>query len=115
MLDREVVHVDTESDVETKENHLSDRVTTSSPSSSGDDAVVRPERDTVALKVDESVDVWKHKKLHTVHLALKGCKLSFLCGRKIGQQHERTTGHQRFDVSQCRQCFRSRALEHEQG
>ena len=78
MLDREVVHVDTESDVETKENHLSDRVTTSSPSSSGDDAVVRPERDTVALKVDESVDVWKHKKLHTVHLALKGCKLSFL-------------------------------------
>ena len=38
MLDREVVHVDTEPDVETKENHFSDHVTTSSSSSSGDGA-----------------------------------------------------------------------------
>ena len=108
-VDGEVVDVDSESDV--PEQHPDEYFSTSSSSSSGEDAVVRPAQETIELKVDESVEISKHKKFHTVHLSARGQNLSFLCGRKIGPQYSQAFGHQRFDVSQCRQCFHNRAVE----
>ena len=108
-VDGEVVDVDSESDV--PEQHPDEYFSTSSSSSSGEDAVVRPAQETIELKVDESVEIWKHKKFHTVHLSARGQNLSFLCGRKIGPQYSQAFGHQRFDVSRCRQCFHNRAVE----
>ena len=90
---------------------LSDHATTCSESSSDDDAVVMPKNPTRTLLIPQGVDVWKHTKLKTVHLAVQGYVRILACGRKITDSYQRDGVDVRFDIIKCRQCFNSAVLK----
>ena len=85
----------------------SDHATTCSESSSGDDAVVLPKLPHRTLLIPQGVDVWKHTKLKTVHLAPEGYVRILACGRKITESYQRGGIDVRFDIIKCKQCFNS--------
>ena len=89
----------------------SDHVTTCSDSSSDDNAVVMPKNPTRTLLIPQGVDVWKHVKLKTVHLALEGYVRILACGRKISENYQKGGVDVRFDIIKCRQCFNSSILK----
>jgi phosphotransferase system IIA component len=89
----------------------SDHVTTCSDSSSDDNAVVMPKNPTRTLLIPQGVDVWKHVKLKTVHLAPEGYVRILACGRKISENYQKGGVDVRFDIIKCRQCFNSSILK----
>ena len=86
---------------------LSDYATTCSESSSGEEAVVMPKVPNRTLLIPDDVDIWKHIKLRTVHLAPKGNIRVLSCGRKITDRFAKEGIDHRFDVIKCRPCFRT--------
>ena len=89
----------------------SDHATTCSESSSGDDAVVMPKLPHRNLLIPEGVDVWKHMKLKTVHLAPEGYVRVLACGRRITESYQKGGIDVRFDIIKCKQCFNSSLFE----
>ena len=85
----------------------SEHGTTCSESSSGDDAVVLPRAPIRTFLVPPEMDVWKHTKLKTVHLAPEGNIRILVCGRKITDKYVKGGVDNRFDVIKCKQCFNS--------
>ena len=85
----------------------SDHGTTCSESSSGDDAVVMPRVPVRTFLVPDGMEVWKHLKLKTVHLAPEGYTRVLSCGRKITDKYCKGGVDHRFDVIKCKQCFNS--------
>ena len=85
----------------------SEHGTTCSESSSGDDAVVLPRVPMRTFLVPPEMDVWKHVKLKTVHLAPEGNVRILACGRKITDKYVKGGVDHRFDVIKCKQCFNS--------
>eukprot|EP00435_Cladocopium_sp_Y103_P007613 s5414_g2.t1 len=86
---------------------VSDYATTCSESSSGEEAVVMPKAPNRVLLIPDDVDIWKHVKLRTVHLAPKGNIRVLSCGRKITDKFRKEGIDHRFDVIKCRPCFRT--------
>ena len=80
----------------------SDHGTTCSESSSGDDAVVMPRVPIRTFLVPDVMDVWKHTKLKTVHLAPEGYTRVLSCGRKITDKYIKGGVDHRFDVIKCK-------------
>ena len=86
---------------------VSEYATTCSESSSGDEAVVLPKAPNRTLLIPEDVDIWKHVKLRTVHLAPKGNIRVLSCGRRITDKFRKEGIDHRFDVIKCKPCFRT--------
>ena len=86
---------------------LSDYATTCSKSSSGEEAVVLPKAPNRTFLIPEDVDIWKHVKLRTVHLAPKGNIRVLSCGRRITDKFRKEGIDHRFDVIKCTTCFKS--------
>ena len=86
---------------------LSDYATTCSESSSGEEAVVLPRVPNRTLLIPDDVDVWKHVKLRTVHLAPKGNIRVLSCGRRISERFRKEGIDHRFDVIKCKPCFKT--------
>ena len=102
----DAVEVLNSSDSEEVETHL----TTGSSSESGDDCVVAPRKLINTVAVLQGAVLWQHQKLKTLHLMKEGHVNFFLCGRKRSDVLHQVDANQRFDIPQCRQCFRSKAL-----
>ena len=88
---------------------LSDYATTCSESSSDEESVVMPKVPNRVLLIPDDMDVWKHSKLRTVHLAPKGNIRVLSCGRKITDRYKKEGIDHRFDVIKCTPCFKSLA------
>ena len=87
---------------------VSEYATTCSESSSGEEAVVLPKAPNRTLLIPEDVDIWKHVKLRTVHLAPKGNIRVLSCGRRITDKFKKEGIDHRFDVIKCcKPCFRT--------
>ena len=90
---------------------VSDYATTCSSSSDDDEAVVLPKVPNRLLLIPDDVDIWKHVKLRTVHLAPKGNIRVLSCGRKITDRFKKEGIDHRFDVIKCTTCFKTIAPE----
>ena len=90
---------------------VSDYATTCSSSSDDDEAVVLPKVPNRLLLIPDDVDIWKHVKLRTVHLAPKGNIRVLSCGRKITDRFRKEGIDHRFDVIKCTPCFKTIAPE----
>ena len=86
---------------------VSDYATTCSESSSGEEAVVLPKAPNRTFLIPDDVDIWKHVKFRTVHLAPKGNIRVLSCGRKITDRFRKEGLDHRFDVIKCTQCFKT--------
>ena len=105
MPDWNIVHIKDESSDE--EGHC----TTCSSSSSSDECVVEPvSYRPKPFVLPEDTVLWKHKKLKTCHLMFKEHTKFFVCSRPCTEMYEEATPDQRFDVSKCRQCFKSKMI-----
>ena len=90
---------------------VSDYATTCSSSSDDDKAVVLPKVPNRLLLIPDDVDIWKHVKLRTVHLAPKGNTRVLSCGRKITDRFRKEGIDHRFDVIKYTPCFKTIAPE----
>ena len=90
---------------------VSDYATTCSSSSDDDEAVVLPKVPNRLLLIPDDVDIWKHVKLRTVHLAPKGNIRVLSCGRKITDRFRKEGIDHRFDVIKGTPCFKTIAPE----
>ena len=85
--------------------------TTCSSSSSSDECVVEPvSYRPKPFVLPEDTVLWKHKKLKTCHLMFKEHTKFFVRSRPCTEMYEEATPDQRFDVSKCRQCFKSKVI-----
>ena len=89
---------------------VSDYATTCS-SSDDDKAVVLPKVPNRLLLIPDDVEIWKHVKLRTVHLAPKGNVRVLSCGRKITDRFRKEGIDHTFDVIKCTPCFKTIAPE----
>eukprot|EP00435_Cladocopium_sp_Y103_P004232 s386_g1.t1 len=89
----------------------SDHCTTCSESSSGEEAVVMPRVPIRTFLIPPQIDVGKHVKLKTVHLAPEGNIRVLACGRKITEMYQKGGIDHRFDVIKCKQCFNSHLFQ----
>lgn len=93
------------------ESSESEHATSCSSSSSDEESFVEPSTyRPQPFVLPENKNLWKHKKLRTCHLMQKGHRNLVLCGRRCTEAYETAEPNQRFDVSKCRQCFKSKLL-----
>ena len=82
-----------------------------SSSESGDECVVAPRRLRNVIAVPKGANLWQHQRLKTLHLMKederRSCQFLLVRPKTIRVVVD---ANQRFDIPQCRQCFRSKAI-----